>query len=61
MRWFRPALRPDLKKKLASRWTGPWTVIRQSSPVNFILRNEATGAEATAPANVQDLLVVDEH
>lgn len=46
-----PAIPPQLTKKLIRPWTGPYTVIKQTSPANFIIKDNHTGKEQVVHVN----------
>ena len=58
VRWRRPRLQRDQKKKLASIWQGPFTVIEKVGKVNFKLKDK-NGQIAETLAHASDLSVVN--
>ena len=58
VRWKRPRLQRDQKKKLASTWLGPYTVAERIGKVNFKLRDQ-NGQIMDATAHAGDLMKVN--
>ena len=58
VRWKRPRLQKDQKRKLASTWLGPYTVVERIRKVNFKLKDQ-NGKILDAIAHAGDLTVVN--
>ena len=58
VRWKRPRLQKDQKKKLAKTWLGPYTVTRKVGDVNYELKDE-NGKIMDTLAHASDLTVVN--
>ena len=58
MRWRRPRIGPELNRKLASIWRGPFTATEKLGDVNYRLTDKHSVAAGT-PAHAGDLMAVN--